>query len=70
MVVVLGSQKLSQTDFVIVKTLLLTTTNSRLRGQHEANITSQPVLAGTPGPELDDFVTAKFYCLHATPDGN
>jgi len=28
------------------------------------------VLAGTSSYELEDFVGAKFYCLHALGDGN
>ena len=27
------------------------------------------VLAGTPSIELEDFVGAEFYCLHALADG-
>jgi len=27
--------------------------------------TGQPVLASTPSSQLEDFVAAKFYCLHA-----
>jgi len=32
--------------------------------------TGQPVLAGSSSYELDDFVGAKFYCLHAVADSN
>jgi len=32
--------------------------------------TGQPVLAGTPSSELEMFVGAKFYCLHALDDRN
>ena len=28
------------------------------------------MLAGTSSQELEDFVGAKFYCLHALADGN
>jgi len=35
-----------------------------------SHYTSQPVLAGTSGYELEDFVGAKFYCPHAIADGN
>ena len=33
-------------------------------------IAAQPALASTPSQELDDFVGAKFYYLHALADGN
>jgi len=29
----------------------------------------QPALADTPSEELEDFVEARFYCLHALADG-
>ena len=32
--------------------------------------TGQPALAGTPSQELENFVGAKFYCLHALSEGN
>ena len=32
--------------------------------------TGQLALAGTSSYELEDFVGAKFYCLHALDDGN
>jgi len=32
--------------------------------------TGQPALAGTSSKELEDFVVAKFYCLHALADDN
>jgi len=32
--------------------------------------TGQPALASTSSYELEDFVGAKFYCLHALADGN
>jgi len=32
--------------------------------------TGQPVLAGTPSSELDDFVGAEFYSPHALANGN
>ena len=31
--------------------------------------TNQPALAGTSSVELEDFIGAKFYCLHALADG-
>jgi len=35
-----------------------------------SHYTPQPVLAGTLGQELGDFVGAKFYCPHAIADSN
>jgi len=35
-----------------------------------SHYTGQPALAGTSSYELEDFVDAKFYCLHALADGN
>jgi len=32
--------------------------------------TGQPTLDGTCSQELEDFVGAKFYCLHALADGS
>jgi len=32
--------------------------------------TGQPVLAGSPSYELEDFLGAKVYCPHALADGN
>jgi len=32
--------------------------------------TGQPTLDGTSSQELEDFVGAKFYCLHALADGS
>ena len=35
-----------------------------------SHYTGQPALAGTFSLELEDFVSAKFYCPHALADGN
>jgi len=37
---------------------------------HFTVITGQPVLAGTHSQEMEDFVQATFYCLHAFADGS
>jgi len=46
----------------------------RLKQQQQprfcGHCTGQPVSAGTSSKELEDFVGAKFYCLHAIADGN
>ena len=38
--------------------------------EHNNHHLTAITLAGTSSYELEDFVDAKFYCLHALADGN